>query len=430
MDVDPESVGQPARLLLPQNSHLLPRPHDLHFAASAAEDHSQIPQQEPNTTAPYYVAGRTRSRSRVAPASITSGSDNMSLYAGLSNPRGGTSISSSLLPIRPDSDDDMDDLDMEQDGPSQGQSPRTRGIGAELVADLIRRQMVQSLAESGHDPAQQPDNEHHVHTPHPTHPSSVTDDMQSAASEDHTPTSAHRRRLRSSSMRGLLGFQPTDTLTAEERSEEEATPSEGSTDTRAEGNSTEGRQTMSEEQFEFMLGFPFLTRLLASSRLRQESPSTSPGETTTEGIPETNAPAGGAAAPTASPANETDSPSIEPNTSPRPRRHNATIRFIQIGGGIGHRHRQSGANRDGTAGRTEGEEVGEAIIMYLSGPSMDSPNSTSSETGDSATAGSEETESDRPRPRTRSPWIILTLTGPCKIPPVVIFVRYNVTKTM
>ncbi|GJJ78840.1 hypothetical protein EMPS_11199 [Entomortierella parvispora] len=414
MDVDLESVGQPARLPLPpQNSHLLPLPHDLHPTSAAAVDHSQIPQQEPNTGAPYYVATRTRSRSRATAASIASGSDNMSLYTGLSNPRGGTSISSSLLPIRPDSDDDMDDLDMEQDAPSHGHSPRTRGIGADLVADLIRRQLDQSLAESGHYPAQS-ENENHVHTPSLSARSPAADDAQSASSEDRNPPSAHRRRLRSSSMRGLLGFQPTDTLAAEERSEEtETTPSEGSTDTRAESNSAEGgRQTMSEEQFEFMLGFPFLTRLLASSRLRPESPSTPTAETaTSEGTSETSD-STGAAAPTATPADETNSPSIEPNSSPRPRRHNATIRFIQIGGGIGHRHRQPGTNRDGTAGRNEGEEVGEAIIMYLSGPSTDSPN-PASESGDSATAGSEEsTESDRPRPRTRSPWIILTLSGP------------------
>ncbi|KAG0056261.1 hypothetical protein BGZ83_005816 [Gryganskiella cystojenkinii] len=433
MDVDPESVGQHSLPLQAQNSHL--HPPDFHSIGPA--DHTpnhQYAQAESNNPAALsrYIPARTLSRSRAAATSIASGSDNQSLYTTLSNPRGGTSISSSLLPIRPDSDDEMDDLDMEQDTlSSQGQpSSRTRGgIGSEMVADLIHRQLMQSLDEGGHNPIPNPP-QSNIGTsssqtdinPSPAsavEPTPVATTTATASAADRQPASVHRRRLRSSSMRGLLGFQPTDNLEAEERSEDAAAPpSTGSSpsETRPEGNSAGGRHGMTEEQFEFMLGFPFLTRLLASSRLRPEPSTTASGSSATDESTErtttpTNAAETADADANSATTNGTNSPSSEPNT-PRPRRHNATIRFIQVGGGIGHhhhhRHRHGGEASDGAAGgRPEGsqsEEIGEAIIMYLSGPDTDS---------ESTTAGSDGPESgNRTRTRSRSPWIILTLTGP------------------
>ncbi|KAF9956291.1 hypothetical protein BGZ70_009982 [Mortierella alpina] len=137
-----------------------------------------------------------------------------------------------------------------------------------------------------------------------------------------------------------------------------------------------------------------------------------------------------------SPESREDSSEAQPDTNAQPRRRNATIRFVQIGGGLGHALRnrnrapgtsneteemsgtggtgETGETGDNTHSENEGrgtgaahEDLGEAIILFLSGPSSD-PQSESDH-ADTAQDGADDTTGARPRQR--SPWIVLSLSG-------------------
>ncbi|CAO3563076.1 unnamed protein product [Mortierella alpina] len=464
------------------------------------------------------------------------------LYMGLSNPRGGTSISSSLLPIRPDSEDEDDyeamtsEIDdhsqrsqrrgggnwrsqaddggslrqgdagsisswhhpsvSHQDhetGPEGHSSPPTRagasgpGTGAglrisrtgeprprpsrpsrypppEIVADLIHRQIAQGLAETA-AAAAAAGGALPTSTESSPQPNSSTTSLETvnnstfggslgegsasansstvgarsdaAQSEEafvHRGSRVHQRRLRSSSLRGLLGFQPMGGIMTEERLTGSGSESRSSldqqTDTPRPESPVDGMQFVDNQ-------VPFFSRLLADlgRGLRGNTVQGTDGDRGLAGLASASASAaitppestGTSSASTATlnsfPARPSTMPSAgSTNTTnghsppPRPRRH-TTIRFIQVGSGdglsgMGRRARsgsvgsaQGATRRDRTEGGTDlaQEDITDAIIMFLSHAGSGSTSEAES---------SETTETDAARARSRrSPWVVLTLSG-------------------
>ncbi|KAI8606113.1 hypothetical protein EDD21DRAFT_361873 [Dissophora ornata] len=472
---------------------------------------------------------------------MTSLGDGIRLEAGLfvarSNPRVGTSISSSLLPIRPDSEDEDDDSlsandvysqhratehealtrglinvssdtnslharyrsDAEQHDdqtgfheilasqrPGSGPGPRTgaaerrprasrpsRYPPPEIVQDLIHRQIAQGMAEAAANrPSELPDFAEALPARNSSSTSletvnsstvggslgegvsnadsSTSSARQDAALEDdlfvRRSTGIHRRRLRSPSLRGLLGFQPMNGVTARE-------PVRGSGIDRGftpvqhdEGVRSEDvldRRRFVESQL------PFITRILSeiSRGLRGQQGHSAEGDREDQGSSTLN-PALGATNDTSivsesvsdihSTANEaprvhstspdtTSSPSgssgSEANTSPPLRRH-TMVRFIQIGGGAGLATFGASRSRSGSAGSGQGsprsersedsprvgrDELADAILMFLSNPA--SGNASDAESSETTLMEGGET----PRARTRRPpWVVFTLSGACK----------------
>ncbi|KAG0220965.1 hypothetical protein BGX31_010330 [Mortierella sp. GBA43] len=426
--------------------------HESQLENAGQPDHAMAAQR--STTFSALGSGITRMAQDPA-------SDSVSLYTGLSNPRGGTSISSSLLPIRPDSDDD-DDMEHEAtsdhgftvaqaDAQTHGRSrlrPR-RNVDPAMVAGLIHDQIVQSLREAADvapstdrapaEPVQtvqssQEQQAMHSHTNAQAPNNSDINTGSSSAMNAHTDSpvervhvTLHRRRPRSASMRGLLGFQPTDELAADEQPAPQTSNPESTADpsTSPSTESDERPPNAAMDRSQFLLSqLPFFIRLIAdlSRSMRplngeEELPADSSSETSTtlpseSGASDTNATIG----------SETDtpltsaSPSPEPGTE-RPARRHTTIRLIQIGGVPGARNRtRSGAaaanGDEGTQGeRGEGQEVrtgediAEAVIMFFPGPPED--NHADTETGDSPDG----TDQARPRNRNASQWVVLTLSG-------------------
>ncbi|KAF9110731.1 hypothetical protein BGX27_005963 [Mortierella sp. AM989] len=438
--------------------------HQHQRLASVPSDHVMSHQVEQPA-----VTGRSRtgaSQDIVSSASSTvTGSDSNSLYAGLSNPRGGTSISSSLLPIRPDSDDDDDmanDMNTsltQTQGETVLRSRSRRYPDPEVVAELIHHQFIQSLREGADNPTSStssipPEINPDIDTansniPHgneeresmePTNYSGSSQanpqsETTSDHTSDHTSTTPHRMRLRSSSMRGLLGFQATEESATDERIATQDPSSNSPPDSSAEAQSEDVRpadstDTMDRSQF-LLSQLPLFMRLLADfNRLQNsnehsaeheerenetdespfstESGSTEPDTTSTSGTD-------GSSNPTSDASN--------PDASTRSRRRHTTIRFIQIGGGFGPGRRarhgpatagqevEGNEGNDGQTGQTghTGEDFGEAVIMLLTGPT---DSSSDSDSNDSSTPeGSDDAESMGTRPRNRSPWVVMTLSG-------------------
>ncbi|KAG0006071.1 hypothetical protein BGZ80_001683 [Entomortierella chlamydospora] len=427
------------------------------------------------------ITTRSRIRASQEPVSSASsaitGSDNNSFYAGLSNSRGGTSISSSLLPIRPDSDDDDD---MENDlnsnathGGAQTRSRSRRYPDPDVVADLIHHQFVQSLREvndnvvssapaatttvttttttttttvepfennsdiNNTNNSASVDNAQGRETVAPTsHPNgSVAVDSHTGITSDDTPTTPHRMRLRSSSMRGLLGFQPTEESATDERPVTQDSSSNNTvgadTETQPEGDSRPTNPTDAMDRSQFLLSqLPLFMRLLVDfnrglrapvepvtddeDRANEVGESASNMEDGSPGLDTANTSG------TDNASNQTlDSDTPNPDPAARSRRRHTTIRFIQIGGGLGPSHRARSSSTtaehenegdegdDNQAGQA-GEEFGEAVIMLLTGPSSDSD----LDTDDSSTPeGSDDAETPRARTRHRSPWVVMTLSG-------------------
>ncbi|KAG0283567.1 hypothetical protein BGZ96_012040, partial [Linnemannia gamsii] len=168
------------------------------------------------------------------------GSDNHSFLAGLDNPQGGTSISSSLIPISPDSDydDDMDrDVAMDQSpsAPSLAQPHRahthahthahghSHTHGRRFPGPEIFAQIMMSLHESAATASTTPSAP--TATPATSEDATGSTLDTTGAPRRPTPTPLGRTRLRSSSMRGLFGYQPTTNELAEE--EQPADPETG-----------------------------------------------------------------------------------------------------------------------------------------------------------------------------------------------------------
>ncbi|KAF9912305.1 hypothetical protein EC991_000197 [Linnemannia zychae] len=527
--------------------------------------------------------GHTSSSSRPDPSHVRFGG----LFVGLSNPRGGTSISSSLLPIRPDSEDEdeyghivEDDrsqrrasslyqhLDLastatetDQQQHHQGAGPRastgdsrrprpprpSRYPPPDIVADLIQGQIEQALAESAaaattsatlttttpiipprstsvmppasteaapswahpiqqqqqhlHQQQQQQmiTSEHMITLPRANSSSTSLETVNNstAAGESHrdggstsagssmseTPsdsalgedlfgrrsTRVHRRRLRSSSLRGLLGFQPMSTVMAEERLtgtsnvEGESLPEQRQQSRSRQGSdgSNMERPRLAEMRFFARLiseigrglrGHSGQSSENASDRVPTESTgalSTPPTEFATgaslppsgsvnvgmEGLSGSGSETITAdAMPLATAVEAAPSPDVtsvlmdqsttESNPPPvRPRRH-TTIRFIQIGengrfdfgNGRRSRSRSTGTGQgslrgdspdSGTTGLAR-EDLADAIIMLLSNAST----AAASLEGESSDNALEDLEGSRQdRPSRRSPWLVLTLSG-------------------
>lgn len=274
-------------------------------------------------------------------------------------------------------------------------------------------------------------------------------------------TRIHRRRLRSSSLRGLLGFQPMSSVMTEERLAGTSTV-EGEPLSEQRNRSTQrpdgniDRPRLVETRFFARLmtelgrglrGHSAQTSENSGDRVSSGSASvaTAPTEFATESPLSSNSATNemtdltrtesGTTAATplstvmeTTPATDATSSSMEESTtepSPpvRPRRH-TTIRFIQIGeggrfdlgGGRRSRSRSTGTGQgslrsdspEGTTGLAR-EDLADAIIMLLSNASTAA--SLEGESSDNATDGS---EGSRPGRSRRSPWLVLTLSGACK----------------
>ncbi|KAF9094762.1 hypothetical protein BGX23_001607 [Mortierella sp. AD031] len=248
----------------------------------------------------------------------------------------------------------------------------------------------------------------------------------------------HRRRLRSSSMRGLFGFQPTNELADEERSTGSETGEGTDMDTGAD-HAAEGATRPGANAERIAQHIPFFFRLLAEiSRVSQDATEAQRDQDEADRPVEANDGATSTIDPhatTTATAHGTDplaESSAETGANARARRPpNATIRLIQFGPGI--RPRPPGTTATGATGtaaaaagtatgeeqggeaegregqeRPPGEDANETIIMFL-GPPPETMGE--SESNDTAAPGSDDPESARTRPRQRSPWVVLTLSG-------------------
>ncbi|KAF9143528.1 hypothetical protein BGX30_000217 [Mortierella sp. GBA39] len=466
MDIDSESVGVTAQHYQPPPQTPVIRPSTISQSQSGlVTTAAQATTTTPTTftAAPVRESGpRTRSAtvavSQEHPASSASsistttatGSDNYSFPSGLANPRGGTSISSSLFPIRPDSDDDdgMDrdvamDRDHQQPSDSSSAQPHhthththNHTHGRRFPGPEIFAQIMMSLHESAATASLTP-----------PAPAATTGDTAAASADGQQDGSSStgtarrpgisplgRNRLRSSSMRGLFGYQPTNDLTDEERP---ANPEAGAAG--AAGTETDTGAPRAERPGDrFAHQIPLFIQLLAEiSRISRNQNDADPDQTEGADRPADAATVGADGAhqhahpnaTTAGPATGTDSmaePSTDAGAPSRLRRPNTTIRLIQLGHGVRH-PRPSGtptgataataATGEGQAGM-EGHEspagppatdegVSETFVMFLSPPEgLDDP-----ESNDAAAPGNDDPESARSRTRQRAPWVILTLTG-------------------
>ncbi|KAF9925925.1 hypothetical protein BGZ65_007508, partial [Modicella reniformis] len=477
MDVDMESIDvAPQQQSSAADEHhessgsVQPPPSITHESQLETSQPSHVmvsTSEQPTRTSIAMRSGTTRPTQETTSyaSSTAAGSDNLSLYASLSNPRGGTSISSSLLPIRPDSDDDDDmehDMSVQGDAQTQGNTDglrlrQRRNFDPAVVADLIHDQIVQSLREAvditpaSAEQAPSETNEtlqrnhgqdhhhhyyhHHHHHHHDNAQASANVDIETGSSSalnlqagnpsDHPRATLHRRRLRSSSMRGLLGFQPTDELAADERPNSQ-TPGSESTANVNTNTPTESdpRLLNGIDRSQFLLSqLPFFIRLIAdlSRGIRPPSgtdsevagePTESSGEnspsleSTGSGSTDTDTTFSGTEAssdPTAS------SPDSGANT--RPRRHHTTIRLIQIGGGRARNsaaptgnESEEGEGRGGQNGHAA-EDVGEAVIMFFT------ETGTENQADMDSNGASDDTETNRTRHRHLSPWVVMTLSG-------------------
>ena len=274
-------------------------------------------------------------------------------------------------------------------------------------------------------------------------------------------TRTHRRRLRSSSLRGLLGFQPMSGVMTEERLTGTSTI-EGESLPEQRNRSTQGpdgnmdRPRLVETRFFARLiaelgrglrGHSAQTsessgdRVPSGSRAAATGPTESATELSLSSDSATNeitdstgtervttaatqllTPMGTTPATNATPSSMEES-TTEPSPPVRPRRH-TTIRFIQIGeggrfdlgGGRRSRSRSTGTGQgslrsdspEGTTGLAR-EDLADAIIMLLSNASTAA--GLEGESSDNAPDG---VEGSRPGRSRRSPWLVLTLSGACK----------------
>ncbi|KAF9131013.1 hypothetical protein BGW39_002375 [Mortierella sp. 14UC] len=278
------------------------------------------------------------------------------------------------------------------------------------------------------------------------------DSLTGAARRPTTATPSGRTRLRSSSMRGLFGHQPTNELADEERPSAAASSETGATAGGAGADTEAGAPRGDRNAERLSLQIPFFLRLLAEiSRMPLNNPDEAgadqtdtatatdrPAETiaaaaTTDGSSQHTAHSSRPATATPHGTDSFTETTPENGAPPRLRRPNTTIRLIQFGHGVRH-PRPTGAHTapsapTGTVGATgaTGEEQGETegreghpavnpseesndtFIMFLSGPPPDDMDET--EPNDSTAPGSDDPESARTRSRQRSPWVVLTLSG-------------------
>ncbi|KAF9357328.1 hypothetical protein BGX34_009431 [Mortierella sp. NVP85] len=432
--------------------------YENHMASSAQAGHAMVSSTEQPPSRNLTHAGTTRTSPEPTPSASTA-FEHLPLFA-LSNPRGGTSISSSLLPIRPDSDDD-DDMEHEltndhgisvaqgdaqtQAHPNLARMRLRRNFDPAIVADLIHDQIVQSLggAAAGIAPAsmEQPpsepveimqDSQHHHHHQHVMDSSSDTQasnvdagsgSLSALNLEGEAPrVTLHRRRRRSSSMRGLLGFQPTDEQTEGARPNPQTSRHEGTADSGA--NTTTDGPANGVDRAQFLLSqLPFFLRIIADLG-RSMRPATGAeggdadpnGNTPTLANGDPEAATTDATTPisgTETLANTTDP--AEPGTDAQPRRRHTTIRLIQIGGIPGSRrrpHQATSANGSENNGESEerdenggqaGEDVGQTVVVLIA----EGPPHADAVPG----IPSDESEPGRERHRQLSPWIVMTISG-------------------
>ncbi|KAF9193408.1 hypothetical protein BGZ50_007480 [Haplosporangium sp. Z 11] len=466
MDIDPESAGLAPQQQTSEYHHgglTLRQQQQQQQSPSSAS--SLLEQPPARVATPISRARFSREITASDFSTLAAGSDNSSLYAGLSNPRGGTSISSSLLPIRPDSDDDDDmDHDMAVDhdphhGPSANATHERRSRrypGPEMVADLIHHQLLQSLQESlnttsSHSTptgssapisasAASADNttngseiQHHqersslgrterssnnssstnISNNHNMLGTSATTVSTTAGTSDSPSSGLRRRRLRSSSMRGLLGFQPTSELTAEEtlsaqESRNQDTPA--AVDANTENQSEDGTDSPgTAERTQFVLNqLPFFMRLLTDlSRGFRPTNGTDAEDTERRADSDNDAAPGITDAEASSTAGADSLSSATSDTTTENNTEGGLAQELRSRSGAA-----ANAGQENTDGETRAgnEEFGDAIIMFLRNPGPDSQSDT--EPNDTTTHdGSQDTETTAERPRHRSPWVVLTLSG-------------------
>ncbi|KAF9355294.1 hypothetical protein BGX26_006774 [Mortierella sp. AD094] len=341
----------------------------------------------------------------------------------------------------------------------------------EIVADLIQEQIVQGIAEAAANRSSPTDDlREALPLPPPlplpnssstsletVHSSTIGGSFREGATSTNSSTNdtlgnlfarrIHRRRLRSSSLRGLLGFQPVSGVTPRE---EVVNSVLGSGPNPEQHGGQMGSQE-AQDQRRYVEGqLPFFARLLVevgrSLRGGQaqslEEGRNAPGLDRSSPVPElatadvvapppevtftlhsTNNPTPTPELGNTSPNNtplSASSPTSEGIIPSRPRRH-TTIRFIQIGGNgslaaFGSRRPRSGSVTSGQASpqseqpespaSAARDELADAILMFLGSPG--SGNTSDAESSEAAASDGGETTRSRPR---RSPWVVLTLSG-------------------
>ncbi|KAG0350495.1 hypothetical protein BG005_009939 [Podila minutissima] len=274
-----------------------------------------------------------------------------SLLVGLSNPRG-TSISSSLLPIRPDSDDEDFYNREDQDFSRPGRQPSRGRPGPDLVADLIQHQFAQHESSTPYHPATTP--REPTQTVAPQQELNNSDASVERREPTEIPSAAqHRRRLRSSSLRGVMGFQPTGTVSDDPMST--ITTPDNSERTEATRPSVDRAPFIPSQ-------LHFLTRLLTDISRGPE------GE--------------GRDSPTGPDVSSNSSSTQDDEATPPRRRPPTTIRLIQVGGlGFG-RPRETGSGVETTT--TTGETTGETTEA---GSTMTGTTGTTGDTANGSTTG-------------------------------------------
>ncbi|KAG0339147.1 hypothetical protein BG000_002734 [Podila horticola] len=165
----------------------------------------------------------------------------------------------------------------------------------------------------------------------------------------------HRRRLRSSSLRGVMGFQPTGTTVGDDSM---------TTTTADNSERTEARPSVDRPQF-ILSQLPFLTRLLTdiSRGLTPEGEGQNSDSPTGPDV-----------------ATNSSSTQTDDEATPSRRRPNTTIRLIQIGGlSFGRPRETGGIETGGVETTTTGEMTAETTITDSS---TTGSTTTESSTGD------------------------------------------------
>ncbi|KAG0314762.1 hypothetical protein BGZ99_007865 [Dissophora globulifera] len=204
-----------------------------------------------------------------------------------------------------------------------------------------------------------------------------------------------------------------------DRTDQEATPTDNET-----------RPASGIDRSQFLLNqLPFFMRLLADITQSTQTTHGSEAGDATDVAPSGENPSSSAQA-GGSENGEAPSLIAEGSTAPndgananfsaRPRRHHATIRFIQVGGGPGRRSGVQTPSQEGGEDEAErdsnatplGDDVNEAVIMFLTGPNNDAASDTEDSNGEgSGQDGSNGTDTTGGRRRHRAPWVVMTLSG-------------------
>ncbi|KAG0293524.1 hypothetical protein BGZ98_002125, partial [Dissophora globulifera] len=327
-------------------------------------------------------------------------------------------------------------LDMEVDPESVGVSPYEQHLAYQGEAFLLSGH-VHHPAPVQDQSSLWPQEEHSSIYRTNQEPSSMDQTDRQLSSMDqtqHAPLSMDRTHHESSSMsqtnHELLSMDQTGQEPSSMSHTDREPSSTDRTDQEATPTDNETRPASGIDRSQFLLNqLPFFMRLLADITQSTQNTHGSEAGDATEVAPSGENPSSSAQA-GGSENGEAPSLIAEGSTAPndgananfnaRPRRHHATIRFIQVGGGPGRRSGVQTPSQEGGEDEAErdsnatplGDDVNEAVIMFLTGPNNDAASDTEDSNGEgSGQDGSNGTDTTGGRRRHRAPWVVMTLSG-------------------